>query len=166
MPPVSVRRNRPAGRTMALLAVFAGLAGSPAVAQGPSGAAITPIQGLGFGQLIAGVPEVVPPTDVMQRASFAIEGDRKMNLQLTLPTILRSVSGAVIPLAFGSSDGILALQNRPSAVFNPNTGVAVNFNKNRDVGQVYLGGVASPTANQAAGNYSATVTIILIDPKA
>jgi hypothetical protein len=162
-----VQRKRPAGRKAALLAVLVGLAAFPAAAQGgPSDAAITPVNALRFGQLIAGVAEPVAPSEVLQRGHFVIEGRRQLNLRLVLPTTLRTASGAVIPVVFRSSDGIVALENSPLVVFDPNTTVSVPFRPNRDMAQVYLGGVASPAANQAAGSYSATVTILLIDPRA
>ena len=168
MPPISVGRKRPAGRIAALLAVFVALTTSAAAAQapGPSGATVTPVNGLQFGRLIGGIAAPVAPSDVLQRAHFVIEGDRRLDLQLILPTMLSSASGALIPVVFRASDGILALENKPTVVFNPNTTIQVNFQKKRDVAQVYLGGLASPAASQAAGNYTATVTILLIDPRA
>lgn len=166
MPPVCGGWKRPAGRDFALLAVFAALMVAPLGAQEPSGATITPIQGLGFGQLIGGFTEAVPPTDVLQRAHIVIEGDRKLDLRFVLPTTLQSVTGSTIPLAFGSADGIVSLENRPTVVFNPNAPFTVPFQKKRGLAQVYLGGVATPAPDQAAGTYSATVTILLIDPRA
>jgi hypothetical protein len=167
MPPVSVERKRPAGRNAALLAVFVALAAMPAAAQRGrgSGAGITSVNNLQFGQLIAGIAEPVAPTDLLQRGHFVIEGERRLDLQLILPASLQSATGAPIPVVFRSTDGILALENRPSVVFNPNTTIRVEFRMNRDMAQVYLGGVASPAADQAAGTYSATVTILLIDPQ-
>jgi hypothetical protein len=150
---------------VALLAVFVGM-GRPAPAQAPSGASITPVQGLSFGQLIGGIPQPVAPSDPLQRAHFVVEGERRLDLRLVLPTVLRAVNGAVIPVAFGSSDGVIALENDPIVVFDPNTTVEVRFRGRRTVAQVYLGGVATPAIDQAAGSYSATVTIILSDPRA
>jgi hypothetical protein len=149
--------------TFAVLAAVAGGAAAPAFAQTPT--AVTAIQGLSFGSLIAGVAEPVRTTEAWRRAEARVEGDRNVDVRLVLPTALVGAGGASIPLQFTAGDGSVTLAGSTQAkTFDPNTGAKIQFKPTVTSAMLYLGGTALPAANQPAGNYSATIVIIVSKP--
>ena len=152
-------------RVILVVAIAAAVCGSasPAVAQ--TATAVTAIQGLDFGSLIAGVAEPVPLTEAWRRAEARIEGERNVDVRFILPTALVASSGATIPLQFVSGDGSVTMAGSTQGkTFDPNVGTKVQFKANVTSAMLYLGGTALPAANQSAGTYSATIVIIVSKP--
>ena len=145
-----------------LTAGFLGAA-TPTNAQTPT--AVTAIQGLDFGALIAGVAEPVRLNEGWRRAEARVEGDKVVEVRLMLPTALVAASGATIPLQFVNGDASITLAGSTKAnLFDPNTGTRVQFKGAVTSAMLYLGGTALPAATQPAGSYSATVVIVLSKP--
>lgn len=127
--------------------------------------AVIAIQGLTFGPLIAGVAEPVRLNEAWRRAEARLEGERNLEVRLILPTALVAPGGASIPLQFANGDASVTIvgSNAPS-VFDPNTTKKFSLKRTDTAALLYLGGTALPTANQPAGNYTATVVIVLSKP--
>jgi hypothetical protein len=154
-------------RHIAVVVVAAGLMGiltrSSAAQTTPT--AVISLQGLNFGPLTAGVAEPVPLTDAWRRAEARLEGERNLEVRLILPTALVAPGGASIPLQFLNGDASITIvgSNQPT-VFDPNTTKRFSFKKTETAALLYLGGTALPAATQQAGNYTATVVIVLSKP--
>jgi hypothetical protein len=124
---------------------------------------VTGIQGVSFGGMLPGMPRVVSRTDGLNGARFDIKGagnTRIVELQFTLPAALSGPGGATLPLSYTAGDaGFSAQQSVADQIgFDPRTPyTAVLSGPGR--GSVFLGCRATPAANQAAGNYSATLTL-------
>lgn len=124
---------------------------------------VTGIQGVTFGAMLPGVSKVVSRADPLNGARFDIKGagnTRTVELQFTLPAALSGPGGAILPLSYTAGDaGFSAQQSVGNQIgFDPRTPyTAVLSGPGR--GSVFLGCRATPAANQAAGNYSATLTL-------
>jgi hypothetical protein len=154
-------------RHIAVVVVAAGLMGifarSSAAQTTPT--AVIALQGLTFGTLTAGLAEPVRLNEAWRRAEARLEGERNLEVRLILPTALVAPGGASIPLQFVNGDASVTIvgSNQPS-VFDPNTTKRFSFKKTETAALLYLGGTALPAVNQAAGNYTATVVIVLSKP--
>ena len=122
------------------------------------------IQDLDFGTILPGVPTTVLRTDPLNSGQFEIRGQRltEVLVDLVLPPDLVGPSGLSIPLVFGpgsagySSTGAIGAQ----LGFDPDVPQALTLPGNgRDT--IFLGGIALPPAQLAAGTYSATITVTL-----
>lgn len=135
----------------------------PISAQGPAGqASVVTVQGLRFGELFPGSSTRVGPDDVAQRGEVQVEGRGNYQIQFILPDALVAPSGATLPVTFVAGDGVVIRGTAGSPEsFDPNLGVAVALTGGVGDAQIFLGGTASPGQAQAAGTYSATVTILL-----
>ncbi len=145
----------------ALLAV-ALLLGVPAAGHAQN-IQVTGIQGVTFGAMVPGVSKIVSRSDGLNGARFDIKGagnTRIVQLQFTLPAALSGAGGATIPLSYTAGDaGFSAQQSIGNQIgFDPRLPfVATLSGPGR--GSVFLGCRANPAANQAAGSYSATLTL-------
>lgn len=124
-------------------------------------------QPLNFGELIAGVTEVVSTADVTRRADVALQGTTtgEVSVSLVLPAQLISTSGLVIPLQFLPGDAVFRSfngQQQPLNLIGPTT---VRLHRTQTT-NLYLGGRAMPAVGQLAGTYSATVVIVIAPPGA
>jgi len=124
-------------------------------------------QSLAFNTLLPGVPEQVPRTDPARSGQLEIRGAKNAQLmiQFLLPQEMTGPNGAVIPLVFGPDDaGFTGSQRRGSQQgFDPSAPYTAILPTNGH-GFVFIGGTAQPRVSQPAGNYSATVTLIVADP--
>lgn len=115
---------------------------------------------LNFGNITAGTPSTVSPGDAAA-GTFSVSGNvGNVDLSFTLPSEL---NGSVdnLPISFGGSSaswGDNAYDSNND--FDPNDGTSVNLlqQTDRDI-TVFIGGTVDPSANQAAGSYSGTVTL-------
>lgn len=159
----TVRRALGAGMLFAL----ALMSGGRAHAQAPaSSVEAVPVQGLSFGPLLPGVAETVRVADAARRAEVILDGSGMVDVTLVLPTALVSPSGARIPLRFGARDAAI-LRNASSAFIpmNPLETARVRLHDGTPgPARVVLGGTALPAADQPAGSYQATVTVIVNNP--
>lgn len=147
--------------TMTLLAALMGGALSSASAA----QVVMPTQPLDFGQIIAGVAEIVRPTDVARRGDITIQGTATGDASLTivLPAELRSPDGTAIPLQFLAGDVLFQQPMGGRVEVNLAGPTTVRLHKSR-AGHLYLGGRAMPAIGQRAGSYSATVVLVVAPP--
>jgi hypothetical protein len=132
-----------------------------AVAPRPAGAqySVAQVQPLAFGYLTQGVTEIVPYTDTFRRGVVTVDGTGQAYVRVVVPTMLTSPQGATIPLQFLNGDVAAQDNGRPPAAFDPATSTRVNLNKG--TASLFIGGRALPAANQRAGSYTATMTILV-----
>ena len=97
-------------------------------------------------------------------ARFDIKGagnTRIVQLQFTLPAALSGPGGATLPLSYTAGDAGFSAQqsigNQIGIRSAPSPYIATLSGPGR--GSVFLGCRANPAANQAAGSYSATLTL-------
>ena len=156
---------------MKTLAIIAALSLLPLIPLGAQGRGPTlrvrGRQSLAFNTLLPGVPEMVPRTDAARSGQLEIRGRKntQVMLQFLLPREMTGPGGAILPLAFGPDDaGFATSRQRGGQVgFDPNAPFTAGLPQNGR-GFVFIGGTAQPQANQRAGSYSATVTLIVADP--
>jgi spore coat protein U-like protein len=120
---------------------------------------VTNVQDLAFGDVLPGVNKTVLPGDA-SAGQLQITGQdaREVSVDFgTLPTTLAS-GGNTMPITFGSgSAGWGVLPAAVDGTFDPASGTSQFL-----VGSalyVFLGGTVQPPASQAAGIYSADVTV-------
>jgi hypothetical protein len=134
------------------------LASQPVSAQ----LAVYPVQGLTFGQLQVGVPLTIAPTNAARRAAFDVTGSGTFVLTTVLPTHLISGGGNTLPLSFAANSGRIHWRNFGiQLTFDPKSPYTLWLPWLAGGATVYLGGTASPGPTQAAGLYTATMTIII-----
>jgi hypothetical protein len=158
-----MRRFSPGGHarraSLALVAAFGVLLPSRAHAQ----FAVAQVQPLAFGYLTQGLTEIVPYTDTFRRGVVTVDGSGQAWIRVTLPTALTSPQGGTIPLQFLAGDVAEQEAGKPAAAFDPSTSTRVNLGKG--TASLFIGGRALPAADQRAGNYSATMTIVVSSTK-
>lgn len=139
------------------------LAGSLAAQTTPT--AVIGIQGLTFGTLTAGLAEPVRLNDAWRRGEVRLEGERVLDVSLILPVSMIAPGGASIPLQFVNGDAsVTVVGSNQTNVFDPNVGAKVTLKKTATAALLYVGGTALPAVTQAAGNYTATIVIMLAKP--
>lgn len=156
-----MRRRLPIALALLGLAAAAPVA-SPLSAQ--QALQVTASQALRFGIMLPGRSAVALRTDPATAAAFDItgQGTRQLQIAFTLPGAMSGPGGATIPLAFGPADaGFSRDRSIASQVsFDPRVPYLAQLRGGR--GSVFLGGTATPSANQPSGNYTATLTITVI----
>lgn len=146
-----------------------------------------PLTGVGtralqFGMIVPGTTAVTVLPRSSAGGEFRITGVRNrksVDISFTLPTQLTGPAGAVIPLSFnGTFAGLCEVDATGTCVaasyvgWNPVTtptfhDVPTRYKPGRkvfayDEYQVYLGGVASPSAVQRQGTYTGAVGVLLV----
>lgn len=149
----------------AALALVTALVPGRALAQGgPQGQAlaVTQVTGLDFGIVLAGSAVQVLHSEA-SAAQFDLRGPRGTDVfvSLQLPADLRNATGQSIAIQFNSA--AWAERDRPDGrtTFDPVQGAQLTF-PNRGHLHVWLGGLLSPPLRQAAGTYTATITITAV----
>lgn len=124
-----------------------------------------PQQDLSFGILMPGTPTTVFTDDAARRAEWLLTGRGSVTISFVLPSALQGPAGAVLPLVFAAGDAAVARNAAGGGMRleDPNTPFSVNV-PNRQNLLLYLGGTAQPATTQSAGNYSATITVIIAAP--
>jgi hypothetical protein len=146
-----------------------------------------PLSGVGtralqFGTIVPGTTTVTVLPRSRSGGEFRITGVRNrksIGISFTLPTALAGPNGATIPLNFnGNYAGLCEIDSSGSCevasyfTWNPVTTPTFNDQPQRykpgrkvylyDDYQVYLGGVASPSATQKQGSYTASIGVLLV----
>jgi hypothetical protein len=147
-----------------------------------------PLSGVGtralqFGVIVPGTTTVTVLPNSAADGQFRIAGvkNRKsIDISFTLPTQLTGPAGASIPLSFnGNYAGLCEINDATGVcdaasffVWNPVTTPTFRDQPTRykpgrkvyqyDGYQIYLGGVASPAANQRQGTYTASIGVLLV----
>ncbi|MHB1263383.1 MAG: hypothetical protein ACYC1S_03040 [Gemmatimonadaceae bacterium] len=128
----------------------------------------TPLQGLSFGTLMAGVPDQVTLQDAVRRAEISLDPAGAFNavigLRFIVPAAMaQSSSGWQLPLTFGIADAtIYDPKTGKLQPFDPVAGTSYRLKKSPVM--IYLAGTAVPGAAQRAGPYSASVTLLITNP--
>lgn len=124
-----------------------------------------PQQDLSFGTVVPGVPAPVFVNDVARRAEWLLTGRGTVTVSFVLPTALQGPSGAMMPLLFADGDAgwQRTVGGGGARLEDPNTPFSINV-PNRQTIELLLGGTAQPTATQAAGTYTGTITVIIAQP--
>jgi hypothetical protein len=148
----------PARASLSTLALFAGM---PALAGAQY--SVAQVQPLAFGYLTQGVTEIVASTDAFRRGVVTVDGTGQVYVRVVLPTALTSPQGATIPLEFLTGDVTAQETGKPAAAFDPATSTRVNLAKG--TASLFIGGRAVPAVNQRAGDYTATMTVIVSSTK-
>jgi hypothetical protein len=155
---------RPVDRARRLIWAAATLAaGALAPRSAAAQYSVAQVQPLAFGYLTQGVIEIVPYTDTFRRGVVTIDGTGQGWIRVVLPVSLTSPQGATIPLQFLNGDVAAQETGRPAAAFDPATSTRVNLGKGS--ASLLIGGRAVPAADQRAGLYTATVTVIVSPTK-
>ena len=163
-PPPRASRDRRAPRLAQRLALLVGALGLALAPHRASAQfAVSPVQPLAFGYLTQGLTEIVPYTDTFRRGVVTVDGTGQAWIRVVLPTTLVSPQGATIPLLFLTGDVAAQEAGRPPAAFDPAASTRVNLSKG--TAALFIGGRALPAANQRAGLYSATMTVIVSSTK-
>ena len=146
-----------------------------------------PLTGVGtralqFGVIVPGTTSVTVLPNTPRGGEFRIAGvkNRKsIDISFTLPTQLTGPAGASIPLSFnGNYAGLCEIDTTGLCeaasyfTWNPVTTPSFRDQPTRykpgrkvyqyDAYQLYLGGVASPAANQRQGTYTASIGVLLV----
>ena len=142
----------------------------------------TGTRALQFGVIVPGTTNVTILPRSAAGGEFRIAGvkNRKsIDISFTLPTQLTGPAGAAIPLDFnGNYAGLCEIDATGTCdvasyfTWNPVTtpsyrDLPTRYKPGRkvyqyDLYQVYLGGVASPAANQRQGTYTASIGVLLV----
>jgi len=142
----------------------------------------TGTRALQFGTIVPGTTSVTVQPRTSAGGEFRIDGvkNRKsIDISFTLPTQLIGPAGASIPLSFnGNYAGLCEIDNSGACVlasyftWNPVSTPSFRDQPTRyqpgrkvyafDTYQVYLGGVALPSATQRQGIYTASIGVMLV----
>ena len=142
----------------------------------------TGVRPLDFGILIPGAPAVAVAPMTTRSGEFRVAGTqfrKSVNISFTLPTVLLGPAAAAIPLNFnGNYAGLCEIDTTGTCVlasftsWNPVTtplfiDTPARYKPGRkayayDQYSVYLGGLATPSATQKAGRYTATIGVLLV----
>jgi hypothetical protein len=142
----------------------------------------TGTRALQFGVIVPGTTTVTVLPRSAADGEFRIAGvkNRKsVDISFTLPTQLTGPAGAAIPLSFnGNYAGLCEIDTTgvcdAASYFSWNPVTTPTFHDlptrykpgrkvyQYDQYQVYLGGVASPAANQRQGTYTASIGVLLV----
>lgn len=117
---------------------------------------------LRFGTLFPGIPETVLWSDGTRRGQYRIRSNTffaPVMVQLVLPPDMIGPGGATMPLTFGPADAAYWLPFFGATPFDPQA--PVSFILFPRAARIYLGGTATPSVSQAAGNYTAIITLIV-----
>ncbi len=115
-----------------------------------------------FGDVFPGVNESVAITDA-GAGSWSVAGqtDAEVTLTFTLPANLAS-GGNTMPIVFGATDAGYNTTAAPGSAttFDPAGGATADLSADATgVLYIWIGGTVQPATNQAAGGYSAGVTL-------
>jgi hypothetical protein len=116
---------------------------------------------LEFGMLTPGTTTSVAPTDLIRSAQLRIEGAGRYQISFQLPSSLTTAAGHEIPLVFRPTDGRLTTRIR-MVEFDPATTITYRINPAEREAQINLGAQAQPASGQAAGLYSATIVVMIV----
>lgn len=148
--------------TLFLAAFFFVAWPSHAHAQGGRPLNVIGRQGLTFGTMWSGQPAQVSRQDPLRSGQIELRGMRLTDVQITfsLPAGMTGPGGAQLPLTFGANDGGVGTTETITAAtgFDPRLPRVAQFSGNGRL-YLFLGGTAHPGVGQAAGAYTATVTV-------
>jgi hypothetical protein len=118
---------------------------------------------LSFGTVLLGIPVSVSTSDPRRSGQFEVRGpaDASVRVEFILPPALVSGLGAMLPIAFGPSDGLADFSHDTpprSVLFDPHMPLIGTLGPN-GMFLLRLGGTVTPSSTQAGGAYSATISL-------
>lgn len=138
--------------------LFLCLAPAQAVAQ-----AVVPVRGIDFGLLMPGTAETVTVRDAWRRGEARIEATGAVEIRILLPAEL-TASGApgTVPLRFQEGDAAIVFPKTGKVtLFDPRQPLRISIPASQKYVTLYLGGTATPPADQAAEEYSAPFVVVV-----
>ena len=121
-------------------------------------------QGLSFGTLLSGVPQIVASNDPLNAGIIDVRGQGRSDVLISflLPMQLDGPAGAGVPVTFppGSAGYSPTRDIGAQVAFDPYASEVLTLPRNGR-GMVYLGGVAMPPAQLPSGAYAGTITVTL-----
>ncbi len=125
----------------------------------------TDLRALDFGDVFPGVSKAVTFGDA-DSGKWQIAGAAGAEVQMsfTLPLSLSDGGVNTLPISFGATDAAYFDSDAvgSAVAFDPNAGSTENLEGTAGDGFVWLGGTVNPAGNQAAGSYSATVSLDVV----
>jgi hypothetical protein len=153
--------DRPSGlRSLAFSACLAFLLATPGTAQ--PAVVVEPVQGLLFETLGPG-GEHIAVRDASRRAEWLVRGEGLVDLHLVLPNALENARGTCdIVLEFAGGDLAYILPGSQDLVFaDPAQPLSLRLPGNDQSLRVVLGGTARSTGLELAGDYHASLTLLV-----
>lgn len=117
--------------------------------------------------LAPGLSTAVHPLDSQRRAVLELRGSGSVTVTFRLPEGMVQEGGGVLPLRFGQMDGRVEFARGNRVVeFDPRQPLSLHIPAGTEGAVIYLGGTATPTANQPPGNYSAGISaqVVIANP--
>lgn len=145
---------------VALLMIWAVAASAPLAAQPLQ---VRPQRDLSFGDVFPGIPRGVTRLSAVSSGHLEVRGaaGREVVFTFTLPSALVAGGGQTLPVSFAADDGGFAQTNvqASSVGFDPRVAYTNRLSPTPGRAFLWLGGAVLPVIAQAAGLYSATVTL-------
>jgi hypothetical protein len=116
---------------------------------------------LQFGSIMPGVQMTVAPTDLRSAQVRVQAGRGRYQISFMLPDALMSPEGRTVPLLWGPTDGRIQIRNNVST-FDPREALNFRLNPVDEEALLNLGARAQPLPGQAAGMYSATIVLMIV----
>jgi hypothetical protein len=121
-------------------------------------------QTLAFGGVMPGIPRHISPSDPIRSGRFEFQAaiGNRVRIRFTLPNRLNGPAGATMPISFGNADAIIQGQASGSiaTTFNPRSRHTTTLTGGSTF-NVWIGGTVTPSAGQALGAYSNTITMTI-----
>lgn len=120
---------------------------------------VTPAANLDFGNVIPGVNSTLLPSDA-NAGRFDVAGSGVLEVTLDFTTLPNQLSSGAATMPITYAAGSAAYADTPAGAqttFDPSATATTNLVAGAL--SVFLGGTVQPAFNQAAGSYSATVTL-------
>ena len=123
---------------------------------------VTKTHDLVFGTVFPGLNKVIAVTDAAA-ASFSIAGQASSNINLTftLPSTIAS-GGNTMPIATWTARSNSTASSASGTDFTPSASATAATLSGAGALHVYVGATAQPSAAQAAGTYSGTLTLTVV----
>lgn len=120
---------------------------------------VTGAQALAFGNVFPGVAKTIAVTDATA-GRFDLSGQNSANVDLTF-TLPATLASGPNTMAIGSWTGCTNTSNSTAGctTFVPSGSATASALSGTGALFVWVGGTVSPTAGQASGSYSGTVTL-------
>ena len=126
-----------------------------------TGISITSKSDLDFGNdIVPGIQRVVDKTNASS-GRFSLSGSPNRQISISFITPTQLINGVnTMPITFGSSDAGYQIPGGSVVSFNPSIVSNASFGSQGTM-TVFLGGKVTPSANQASGFYTASITVNL-----
>lgn len=115
------------------------------------------VQNLSFGTVIPTFVRTIATTDAANAGIVKIAGGVNAEVSITLGNLVNLSGPAVLTTSYAA--GYSLTQTGSQTAFTPASGATTRLDATTGNLYIFLGGSVSPTAGQAAGSYSNTVSV-------